>query len=112
MMISPDEKQSYKLYNALIDLDAHFTYRFCNSKMSPYILCGPSCKIPLPGKTAGVMQHTGYAIDLGVGLDKKLTYFNIAPELRYSYGLNNLNGIAGTGQLYLHQLTLALVFKG
>jgi hypothetical protein len=110
----PDEKMVYLLYPASINCSFHFNYKFCNSKTAPYILIGQSCKIPLANdkKAKQATTQTCFSADIGIGLDKKLTYFNIAPELRYSYGLNNVKGLNGVGQLYYHQITLALVFKG
>lgn len=111
---NPDTKEIYEVYPFLIEFAPHITYKLINTKTAPYILVGPSYKVPLHGnnKIHYATMRSGIAFDFGIGLDKKLTYFNFAPELRYSLGLTNLSNINGIGRLYFHSVTLVLNFKG
>jgi hypothetical protein len=111
---SPDEKNIYQVYPVLMELAIHANYKINNNRTIPYILFGPSCKVPLTGdkKVRYATERSDLALDFGVGLDRKLTYFNIAPELRYSFGLTNLSGINAVDRLYYHSIVLVLNFKG
>ena len=107
-------EEVYEIYPVVLDFAPHITYKLMDKKNAPYLLLGPSFKIPLNGSN-GVKYAThrsSLALDFGFGLDKKLTYFNFAPELRYSIGLMNLSGINVVKQLYFHNVTLVMNFKG
>ena len=110
----PDGKETYHVNPVLMEFAPHVTYKFCSHKTSPYILFGLSYKVPITGdkKIQYASMRSDIALDLGFGLDKKLQFFNIAPELRYSLSLTNLNSINNVGQLYFHNVTLVLIFKG
>jgi hypothetical protein len=111
---NPDDKEIFQVYPVILEFASHLTYKLCNHKTSPYILFGPTCKVPLSGdkKVQYATMRSDIALDFGIGIDKKLSYFNFAPELRYSLGLMNLRGMNAVGQLYFHTVTLVLNFKG
>ena len=105
--------ESYQVYPILMDFALHFTYSFNAKRLAPYILIGPSYKVPLTEnkKNQYASKRSDFAMDFGIGVDKKLTYFSLAPELRYSLGLINISEIKLVDQLYFHTLTLVLNFK-
>jgi hypothetical protein len=111
---NPDDKKFYQVYPALLDFASHLTYKLFNRTTTPYILFGPTYKVPITGdkNIQYATNRSDIALDFGIGLDKKLRKINIAPELRYSLGLNNLSCINGVGRLYFHTVTLILNFKG
>jgi hypothetical protein len=110
---NPDIEEVYELYPVTMEFASHFTYKVLGTKTAAYVLLGPSCRTPLKNKKIkSATQRTDIAVDFGIGLDKKLTYFNIAPELRYSLGLMNLSAITEVEKIYFHNISLVLNFKG
>jgi len=112
---STNTESSYRVYPADLDLMIHFTYKLKQGKYEPYILAGPNAKIPMIDYKA-ITQIYGnnpdFAIDLGFGFEKKLSYFNLTPELRYSIGLLNVNKDPSLGHMYFHNIALVFNFKG
>lgn len=108
------DKEIYQVYPVILEVASHLTYKLYNNKTAPYILFGPTYKVPLTSdkNVQYVTRRSDIALDFGIGIDKELSYFNIAPELRYSLGLLNLSGINTVGQLHFHTVTLVLNFKG
>jgi hypothetical protein len=102
------------VYPVLMEFSAHTVIHFGKQRSRPYILIGPSYRQPLTenSKFLTVTERPDLAIDLGIGLNKKLTFFNLAPELRYSAGLTNLRKVDHDDELYFHNVTLVLIFKG
>lgn len=112
---SSNERKFYQVFPTLFEFALHLTYKFSNNNTTPYLLFGPTYKLQNSfgrKKSDYAAWGSDIAIDLGFGLDKKLTFFNIAPEFRYSFGLINLSNIKEVGQLYFHNITLVLNFKG
>ncbi|MBN2728571.1 MAG: PorT family protein [Bacteroidales bacterium] len=98
-----------------IDLDfmAHFVFKKNNENVSPYFFFGPNVKIPAskkPDNTSSFSTNFDFAIDFGIGLNKQFTYFNFSPELRYSYGLLNVNQHPSIQSLYFHNISLVFNF--
>jgi hypothetical protein len=105
----------YEVMPISLDLMAHFVFKKTNSKVSPYFYFGPDFKIPLSNKsTSPTSFSTGYdfAIDLGIGIDKTFKNFNFAPELRYSFGLMNVNQNPSIQTLNFHSISLIFNFLG
>lgn len=114
------DNETYQINPSTIDLCSHFTYVLSDTKLKPYIILGPSFKTPLITQKTSLDKETplptnkssNLTIDIGLGINKKLTYFDIAPEIRYSYGLVNLSGIQGLKNLNYHTISLIVNFKG
>ncbi|MBK6521586.1 MAG: PorT family protein [Sphingobacteriaceae bacterium] len=110
----------YDVYRINIDLITHLLYRPKNTKYKYYLLAGPNVKIPLMDKESVTYlsdpnkygNNPDFAIDLGFGLEKCMTYYVLAPELRYSIGLLNVNKDPSLHHVYFHNITLVLNFKG
>lgn len=98
-----------------VDLTAPLAIRLGDKRKS-YVLIGPGAKIPLTEKKPGInvsdINATAFSLDIGFASDRALKYFILSPEIRYSYGLNNLSNIPGISKLQYHSITLALNFKG
>jgi hypothetical protein len=110
----PDEQPVYQVYPVLIDFATQLNYRFTHTKNAPYILVGPSYKVPLTGdkNIRYATMRNCLSLDFGFGFDKKLKYFNIAPELRYSMGLTDLSNNQMLGNIYFNTISLVVNFKG
>lgn len=109
-----DSKIIHEVYPVVIEFASHFTYKLTSSQTAPYLLFGPSYKVPITSnKTVQyATKRSDVAFDFGIGIDRKLSTFMFSPELRYSFGLNNLLDKSSVGQLYFHTIMLVLNFKG
>lgn len=105
---------NYQVYQNSIDMMLHFQFQFGKEKYIPYLFVGPHLKMPL--YVAG-LTNTQFStapnivIDFGIGVECKLKYFTIAPELRYSLGLSNVNQNPSYTNLKYNQVSFAIKFK-
>lgn len=107
--------ENYQVFPIHGDFMLHITYKLNNTKTPCYVLAGPNIKVPInqKGGTNKTQTYTtDLALDLGVGFEKTLNYFQFAPELRYSMGLLNLNTSSSSEKIYFHSVSLILNFKG
>jgi hypothetical protein len=84
-------------------------------KHKPYFFIGPKVKIPLTAQSTSTTIYSGrtdLAIDFGIGLDNTFSHFNFSPELRYSYGLLNVNRNPAFQSIYSHSVSLVFKFLG
>jgi hypothetical protein len=84
-------------------------------KHKPYFFVGPKVKIPLTKQNTASTIYSGntdLAIDFGIGLDNVFSQFNFSPELRYSYGLLNVNKNPTFRSIYSHSFSLVFKFLG
>ena len=58
------------------------------------------------------VKTTAVCIDLGFGIDKALEYFNFSPEIRYSYGFNNISNVEGVKNMHFHCVSIVVNIKG
>lgn len=111
-----DDSQSvYEVLPMSLDFMAHFTFKDNNEKLSPYFFFGPNVRIPVSNRSedpATFSTRADFAIDFGIGVDKSLKHFNFSPELRYSFGLLNVNQNPMIQSLYLHNISLVFNFLG
>jgi hypothetical protein len=104
----------YQVFPASLDLMTHMKYRFGNGKITPNVFIGPHIKIPLYFEELASTQYKtnlDFAIDFGVGFDWKLKYFTLAPEVRYSLGMLNVNGDPSFQKLNFNQIAFMIQFK-
>jgi hypothetical protein len=109
-----NSRHSYEIFPISLDLRTHFAYKFGNSKVVPYFFAGPNLKIPIskkPVSGSAFYTNSNFAIDFGIGLENRLKSFVFAPELKYSYGLVNINQHPTLRTLSFHSLSLNLNFK-
>ena len=113
---NPDgSSSSYDVMPISLDLMTHFTFKKHNSNLKPYFFFGPDVKIPVskkPEDTTRYYTNPDVAIDLGIGAEKPLTRFSFLPELRYSFGLLNVNQHPQLKSLNVHTISLVLNFLG
>lgn len=106
---------TYTIMPNALDLKVHLTVKKSGQRISPYLVIGPSVKIPIGNRPKVSTEFgTGYdiAIDFGIGLMKAYSRFNIAPELRYSYGLRNVNENPILKSMCFHNISLVVNFMG
>ncbi len=105
---------NYQVYQNSIDMMLHVQYQFGKGKYVPYIFAGPHLKMPLyvAGYTnTQYVTAPNFAIDFGFGVECKFKYFTIAPELRYSLGLSNVNQNPYYTNFKYNQVSFAIKFK-
>ncbi len=113
-IVNDNVTSTYKAYSTSIDIMTHFVYRIGKSNTLPYLLIGPKLSIPLYEKTNSPTKFknkTNLSIDIGFGLESKLKYFFFSPEIRYSYGLIDINKHPSFGILNYHKISLMMNFK-
>jgi hypothetical protein len=106
-------KYTYEVLPISLNIMTHFKYKITGKKHIPYIFVGPNLKIPLSrNPTINTAYKTSYdiALDFGIGIENKVKNFIFAPELRYSYGLLNINGNPSLKGLKFHSISLVLNF--
>jgi hypothetical protein len=112
--------ESFYFYPLALELMCHAHYKPFKSKCNFYLLGGPNVRLPVP--EGGLyfdrsMQNsedcgTDLALDIGIGAEKYNKYFMLAPELRYSIGLLNGGKDPSLRNVYFHNISLVLNFKG
>lgn len=79
----------------IIELNAHMRYILKGEKWHPYILAGPDIRLPLYSiKKYRVpsVYNPDFALDIGVGIQKKTSRLTFAPEIRYSFSFADPGG--------------------
>jgi hypothetical protein len=105
----------YEIMPISLDFMTHFIFKRNNEKLSPYFFFGPNVKIPISEKNNNSTPYStksDFAIDFGIGVDKPFTHFHFSPELRYSFGLLNINQNPSIQSLYFHNISLVFNFLG
>lgn len=108
-------EESYEVFPISLEIMPHFVFKKEGNKLNPYFLVGPNIKIPLQRKINDPTVYStsfDFAIDVGIGFEKPLDYFNLGAELRYSYGLMNVNQYPVFRSLYFHNVALVFSFLG
>lgn len=98
-----------------IDIMGHVKFQNGLGKDDVYVLLGPSVSIPLNKNnltTSEYPTNTALNADVGCGYNINLKHFSVAPEIRFSYGLSNINTHPQLENLYSNSLIFSLIFKG
>jgi hypothetical protein len=110
------ETDTYEVFPVSLEFKNHFIFKKNYVRSSPYFLIGPAVRIPIQNKnklsTTAFSTRTDLAIDFGIGLDNRFSFFNFAPELRYSFGLLNINAHPQLQSIKFHKVALVFNFKG
>jgi hypothetical protein len=80
----------YSVYPVVMEIKPHIKIRYPGKQNLPYIFAGPNLFLPLGDNDNSIPQKSTFALDFGIGFEKHFAFFNFAPELCYSYGLQNL----------------------
>jgi hypothetical protein len=105
------------VYPVTLEFAPHLAIKASDKVNTPFLLVGPSLKTPLVTRAYGYddvinIKTTTIALDLGFSFDKKMKYFFLSPELRYSLGLNRIRNLDGGSSARFHTVSLLLTFKG
>jgi hypothetical protein len=103
------------IYPVTLEFAPHLAIKATDKSNRPFLLIGPSLKTPLAARADNdvINTRTGtLALDLGFSFDRKLKYFFLSPELRYSFGVNRIRNIEGARSVRFHCVSLLLNFKG
>jgi hypothetical protein len=104
---------SKPIYNTHLEFMSHFIWENTNSKANLYALIGPSIRIPLVKKDeVRITNNYDVGIDIGIGFNKKLPFFNVMPELRFSNGLTNIFESNTLPKTRFTSISLVLNFLG
>ncbi len=108
-----------------VEFSLHIGYKLKGKKCRPYVLAGPNFKVNTiseeelnPNQIHMKMQPHDLATDIGAGMVISLPHFVIAPELRYSIGMVDINGSSAyfyntsIANLRRNSLMVILNFKG
>ncbi|MFT7589622.1 MAG: hypothetical protein ACI959_001842 [Limisphaerales bacterium] len=95
----------------------HVVVRKPEGRTRPYILFGTQYQFALskdPISTTDFPSRDNITLDLGIGIDQlvgsRRGNFRFAPELRYSYGLININTNPQLSDVRYHDIALVLNF--
>jgi len=111
---SDNSNYTYEILPISLNFMTHFVYKIGNRKAIPYFFAGPNLKIPIskkPDSSSEFYTNSDFAIDFGIGLENRTKYFIFAPELKYSFGLLNINQNPTLQTLNFHNISLILNFK-
>lgn len=106
--------QSELVNPANLELLGHLKYKLRSGNLSPYIIVGPNLRVPIQGANSDdfIPTKQNVALDIGVGLDVPIFKWKIAPELRYSFGLMDINRDSSVSDLKYHNIALVLSIGG
>jgi hypothetical protein len=110
-----NDAKDYSLNQNTINVMFHSSKQFNKLKKQPYIYVGPNVILPLldkPNLNNITSQKPSFAIDFGVGLNFKRTNFIFSPEIKYSFGYNNVRNIETYSKSTFHSLSIIFNFKG
>lgn len=115
LIVNEDKNSEYEIMPASLEFMAHMGYKFGQSNLKPYLFIGPNFKLPLEveeDQTNQFKTNSDLAIDFGIGLERDFIHFFFSPELRYSYGLMDVNKNPAFQNIYIHNIALVINFKG
>lgn len=107
-----DTQLNVKVPESVIGFFVPIVYKFKGEKHRPYLIAGPNIRIPLHADEKSRLWNSDLAFDFGIGLEKGMKFFCFSPELRYSYGWQNVNRNLFFPNIYYHSISLVLKLYG
>jgi Outer membrane protein beta-barrel domain len=107
-------KSTYKVFANSLDIMSHITFKLSKNPKSLYIIAGPNLRLPVEKKPESISTFTtktDIALDFGFGIENPFKHFSIAPEIRYSLGLLNINNNPLYKSLHYHNVSLVIAFR-
>jgi outer membrane protein W len=107
-------KTIYDILPVSIDIMAHLVFEKGTKNWKPYFFIGPNVRLPLLEKNTNqtVENSSDIAIDIGVGGQRTFTHFHFLPELRYTFGLLDLNRDPRLQSVNFHSISLVFSIMG
>ncbi|MDF1672633.1 MAG: outer membrane beta-barrel protein [Vicingaceae bacterium] len=104
---------SKPIYNTHLEFMTHMVWRRSDLKINPYVLIGPSIRVPLTKENEiSITNNYDAGIDIGFGFDKAFTHFNIMPEIRFSSGVMNILKDSNFPKVRYNSISLVFNFRG
>lgn len=89
---------SYNMESTYLDLPFLLKIKYKRiHNIRPYMILGGNYRLSLRKQNPNInypilkLKDVDYCIEFGFGLDNYLTYFKLSPELKFSFGFQNLN---------------------
>jgi hypothetical protein len=105
----------YAILPTALEFMTHFTFRDPGEKRSPYFYFGPNYRLGIEDKSKASTTYSNkshLALDFGLGFERLLKNFIIAPEIRYSLALEDAQMAPSLPATKFHNISLILHFKG
>lgn len=109
------ETTTYAVMPVNVGLIGHLKFKIPNNRLEPYVYIGPHYRLSLTQNTGSSSEfptESGMSFDVGIGTEKAFKHFAFAPELRYSYGVGNVNGNPILQSIKYHNISLIFNFLG
>jgi hypothetical protein len=106
---------STPIFPVSLELMTHAVFMAGKGSFRPYVLIGPNYKANVKDRTqsTALFSHRNdLAADIGIGFEKRFTHFTIAPEIRYSKGLFDVNLNPALKSVHYNNFVFAVNFKG
>lgn len=84
-------------------------------KFRPYLSVGPTWRLPIKSEVPGQRIYglkQDWALSAAAGLEKKIGTVTFCPEVRYLYGLSDIDKSPFIGALYRHSMHFGITIKG
>ncbi len=107
------EINRYEVYQGALEVAALLRFSLFNNP-SVYLVAGPSMRFPIQvgeSNTTTFTTDSGSSVDCGVGLSHRIGRYMIAPEIRYSHGLTNINANPVYRDLRYNNVSFVLNFR-
>ena len=105
---------THKVIPVSLEVMSHFVFMMNNRKRTPYLLAGLGLKIPVINRvetSTDFKTKPCFSFDVGIGINNRSKHVIAAPEMRYSFGLQNINTNPQLQSLYFHSVSPVLSFK-
>ena len=103
---------NYDVMPMALSLAPHLRIEIEMLKRDPFIEFGPNLMIPVskkPTETNVFSTAFDFGLDVGIGYARRsFLFFDLAPELRYTYGFRDVSKNPQIDELYLHQVSLII----
>jgi hypothetical protein len=106
---------STPIFPVSLELMTHAVILAGKGSLKPYLLIGPNYKVNVKDRTASTAlfsNRNDLAADIGIGFEKQFTHFTIAPEIRYSKGLFDVNLNPALKSVRYNNFVFAINIKG
>lgn len=104
---------THKVMPVSLEVMSHFVWMMNNRKRSLYLLAGPGFKMSVINRvetSTDFKTKPCFSFDVGLGINNWSKHVIVTPEIRYAFGLQNINTNPQLQSLYFHSISLVLSF--
>lgn len=104
----------YDIIPISAEIMTHVVFKKGDKHWKPYFFVGPNVRLPLyqPNSNVFKRNNADVAIDFGIGAQRTFTQFHFLPELRYTFGLLDLNPDPRLESVNFHNVSLIFSVMG